>query len=189
MIYFTADLHLDHFKILELMKRPFVDLDHMNEQIVLRHNEVVKPNDDVWYLGDIAFKNTETWLKRLNGRKHLVLGNHDDKRIKGAVKDYFESIQDVKYLRYNGERFYLSHYAHRTWRNSHHGSYHLYGHSHGMLDPDWGRSMDVGVDANGFYPISIDEVIEKLKDKGPVDHHPEEEEESRFPGYEDGIIW
>ena len=68
----------------------------------------------------------------------------------------------------------MSHYAHRTWRNSVHGAFHLYGHSHGDL-PGLGRSMDVGVDANDYAPISIAAVVEKLSVAGITDHHIERE--------------
>ena len=62
----------------------------------------------------------------------------------------------------------MSHYAHRTWDKSHHGSLHLYGHSHGTL-PGVGRSMDVGVDStdmnSDFTPFLLDDVIKFLMTK------------------------
>jgi calcineurin-like phosphoesterase family protein len=176
MIWFTADLHLDHWKIRQLMARPFGSLEEMNDEILRRYNEKVAKRDEVYILGDLAFKNYSKWVDRLRGRKHLILGNHDEKRLTQAIVDMFESVQEVKYLRWEKHRFYLSHYAHRTWRNSHNGSFHLYGHSHGMLDPNWGRSMDVGVDAHDFYPVSIEYVVETLRNKRTIEHHPEKEE-------------
>jgi calcineurin-like phosphoesterase family protein len=59
------------------------------------------------------------------------------------------------------ETIILCHYAMRVWDRSHYGSMHLYGHSHGHL-PDYGKSMDVGVDCHNYYPISVDHVRERL---------------------------
>jgi len=42
----------------------------------------------------------------------------------------------------------------RTWPLSHYNSWHLYGHSHGKLEPI-GKSWDIGVDANNYYPVSF----------------------------------
>jgi calcineurin-like phosphoesterase family protein len=168
MLYFTADLHLDHKRILEIMKRPFGSLEEMNEALVANINDTVRGRDELYILGDFAFGNAAMWAGRIMCIKHLIVGNHDWKRAKPEM---FDSMQDVKYLKWEGVRFFLSHYAHRTWRNSHHGSYHLYGHSHGML-PELGRSMDVGVDPMGFRPVSAEEVVERLKDREITLHHP-----------------
>jgi calcineurin-like phosphoesterase family protein len=72
----------------------------------------------------------------------------------------------------------MSHYAHRVWPHHHKGSIHLYGHSHSNLDDDWGKSMDVGVDAaykrfGEYRPFSLDEVLKIMENKKIkiVDHH------------------
>lgn len=69
----------------------------------------------------------------------------------------------------------------RVWRDSHHGSIQLHGHSHGSLLP-FGKSVDVGIDApfiiprikqEDYRPVSIDEIIEYMKNRKTeyVDHH------------------
>jgi calcineurin-like phosphoesterase family protein len=52
----------------------------------------------------------------------------------------------------------------RVWDQSHHGSWHLYGHSHGKL-PDLGLSTDVGVDGHNFQPWSFEEVRAYFRSK------------------------
>jgi len=52
----------------------------------------------------------------------------------------------------------------RTWFKSHYNSWHLFGHSHGRLEPI-GKSLDIGVDANGFRPVSFEQVKKIMKDK------------------------
>ena len=68
----------------------------------------------------------------------------------------------------------LSHYAHQVWNRSHHGSWHLYGHSHGSLPDDPASlSFDAGCMLFGMRPISYDKVKEIMRTKWfvPIDHH------------------
>lgn len=163
MLWFTSDEHYDHYRILKYCDRPFSSLEEMQEFFIKRHNSVVKPGDEVWHLGDTFFKRKTAYiLQRLNGDHYLVLGNHDCKQLKRGDLLGFQSIQTTKTIEWAGERFFLSHYAHRVWDRSHYGTFHLYGHSHGTL-PGFGRSMDVGVDPMCGYPISAEEVIERLE--------------------------
>ena len=184
-LWFTADTHFDHAKIIEHSHRPFTNVAEMNEALIENWNANVNPGDTVWHLGDVAFRSKKPiahWLARLNGHVHLCRGNHDEeKELKacGAA-----SVQDVKYLRHEGHKLWLSHYAHRTWRNSNHGALHLFGHSHGDLLVTGGRLMDVGVDAvarwaadgrplyaEGYRPIRFDEVVALLGSQPATDHH------------------
>lgn len=169
-IWFTADTHFGHRNIIRYSQRPFASVDEMDETLIENWNALVGPQDTVWHLGDFSMRtNPEKWLRRLHGHVHLVLGNHDHPAA--CRRAGFAGVFEVRYLRWQNERFYLHHYAQRVWRNSQHGAYHLYGHSHGDLDSEWGRSMDVGVDAVGYVPIAIEDVIDCLADKGPTDHH------------------
>jgi len=149
----------------------------MDEGLIEAWNMRVRPQDTVWHLGDFAYRSArdvEHYWNRLNGHKFFIFGNHDDDNKKKIAKLAVWS-GEARYVRVDGHRLWLSHYACRVWRSSHHGSFHLYGHSHGTL-PGLGRSMDVGVDAVGYAPISIDEVVSRLKDL-PIseeDYHKEE---------------
>jgi len=171
--WFTADTHFGHAKIIDHSRRPFVGVDEMDAALIHNWNAVVRPNDDVWHLGDFNFRGThETayYAKQLQGRIHLVWGNHDDGYARKAAS-LFASVQDVKYLRLYGEKIYLSHYAHRVWRSSNHGSWHLFGHSHNCL-PSYRRSMDVGVDAQRYAPVSFEAIGAYMLTQDSTDHHP-----------------
>ncbi len=174
-IWFTSDQHYEHFNILRYCNRPFKDIEEMNEALIDNYNEVVQPNDIVWHLGDFAMmREPDNILRRLNGYKHLVFGNHDSKNRSYYERSrYLESTQDVKQLRIGDVTIWLSHYAHARWPHAHHGSLHLFGHSHGNFH-GLGRSMDVGVDPMEFYPIHFDEVVKKLSKLTPVEHHGED---------------
>ena len=170
--WFTADTHFGHTKIIEHSKRPFASVEEMDDVITQRWNAVVKQNDDVWHLGDFNYRSKRlagSYRLKLNGRIHVVWGNHDDKYAK-KYPQLFSTVQDVKYLKLNDEKITLYHYAQRVWRNSQHGAWHLFGHSHGHLG-DYNRSMDVGVDAHDFTPISFEQVREHLKDRPITLHH------------------
>lgn len=169
MIWFTADTHFGHAKSTPYCSRPFASVEEMDAALIANWNRVVALRDEVWHLGDFCFRtDPKRYRDQLNGRIHLRWGNHD--RDRKALTPLFESVGDVHYLRYEGRKFFLSHYAHRTWPSSHHGTFHLFGHSHGDL-PGYGRSMDVGVDAQQYTPISINEVMERLAREAPTPHH------------------
>lgn len=175
--WFTADTHFGHEKIIQHSKRPFGSIEEMDEQLIERWNKLIQPQDDVWHLGDFNYrseridKHTPDYLLRLNGHIHIVWGNHDDAHAKRYML-LFWSYQEVKYLRLNGEKITLYHYAQRVWRNSHHGAWHLFGHSHGSL-PNYHRSMDVGVDAQNYRPIHFDEIKAYMDTQEVTHHHPE----------------
>jgi len=153
--HYTADTHFGHRGIIGSCSRPFASVEEMDRELVARWNAVVRPGDIVYHLGDFGWAADETGLRKLfgklNGRKYLVLGNHDlDKRTGQCREDLaalpWEAPPTHRMeVRDGGHRVILDHYAGRTWSASAHGSFLFFGHSHGRLDP-YGRSRDVGVD-------------------------------------------
>jgi calcineurin-like phosphoesterase family protein len=78
--FFTSDTHFGHARIIELSNRPFKSVQEMNEIIVHNWNALVRPDDTVYHLGDVALGPIEDSLKyisRLNGNITLIVGNHD----------------------------------------------------------------------------------------------------------------
>lgn len=172
-LYLGHVAHFGHENIVKYNDRKTDDILEMEELLVQAWNDTVRPNDTVFHLGDITGgSDPAPYLRRLNGRIKVIMGNHDSYRLmrRALQEGLITGYVDTDYVRWNHERFWLSHYPHRAWRKSNKGSFHLYGHTHGDY-PGVGRSMDVGVDAIGFAPISIDEVYELLKDKEFTNHH------------------
>jgi calcineurin-like phosphoesterase family protein len=174
-IFFTSDTHFNHARMLTVEKdpRPFTTVEEMNEVIIERWNARVTNSDLVYHLGDFTLNGEhDPFLQRLNGHKFLILGNHDTKqRIKRAT--LWEGVYETKYLKTPGARVILFHYALRTWRNSHYGNLHFYGHSHGHLPGD-SQSLDVGVDCWGYQPVTLEEIKERLETlpkRAELDHH------------------
>ncbi len=81
MVYFTADLHMGHEAIIRMQNRPFHNVHEMNEALIANINEQVTNEDRLYILGDIAYRietdEAENLIRRINGKKYLILGNHD----------------------------------------------------------------------------------------------------------------
>jgi calcineurin-like phosphoesterase family protein len=172
--FYTADLHFGHAAIRQHCPatRNYAIVEEMDIAIMCAINERVGKNDILYVIGDFAVCSDAEYVRHcfnmLNGRKRLILGNHDIDR-KGRVR------KDIANLSWDrppthalettdeGCHVYLHHYACRVWPRRHHGSYHLYGHSHGTL-PSLGRSRDVGIDCTdtAFAPLTIREIKETL---------------------------
>lgn len=173
MKFFTSDTHFGHVNIIKYCGRPFKDANEMDEALISYWNARVKPGDDVYHLGDFSFRSPEPYLKRLNGRIHMIWGNHDHHSMRYSKENHkpnFTSVQFYKELHESKRVLMLFHYSMRVWNGSHHGSYHLYGHSHGDL-PGIGRSFDIGVDANGYAPVLFEEVRDRLDQLPIFPHH------------------
>jgi calcineurin-like phosphoesterase family protein len=178
-IWFTSDYHLGHFNILTLGRgRPFEDINHMQEEIISRHNSVVRPGDLVYNLGDYGLK--LPWEKlyelrrRFIGNQFFIYGNHDSvtKQMIKHHPEVFVWAHDLEVLKpkgYDIPPVTICHYAMRVWSGSHKGNWQLYGHSHGML-PELPNllAFDVGVDCWNYYPVSIEEVKKKMREKTPA---------------------
>ncbi len=173
-IYFTSDHHFGHKNILKFTERPFATVEEMDEVLIERWNSKVGPDDEVYHLGDMGLCSQgklRKILERLNGKIYLIKGNHESSAMACHsrfewIKEYYELlIKDEDFER--GEQLIvLFHYAMRVWNVSHHGSYHLYGHSHNTLpDLPESRSFDIGVDSHDYYPLSWAEVKAIMQQK------------------------
>jgi len=200
-IYITSDTHAFHKNICrgsttwdlneqngEQRVRDFDSPEEMTEVMAQNFNSIVKENDVIWHLGDWSFgghQNIERFRRMLNCRNiHLIFGNHDQhiEPINSIYRKLFNSCDyygelslrlDNKWKQFTKTRIVMSHYAMRVWNKSHHGSLHLYGHSHGTLPDNGTRSMDVGVDTHNLYPYHLDEILDNLilRPIHLVDHH------------------
>lgn len=180
-IFFTSDSHFYHKNIIEYCKRPYLSIDEMNEDLIEKWNSVVGPDDIVFHLGDFIFGGTQKWeeiLKRLNGKKYLILGNHDEKNITSSVEPYFENIAYKMHIYIEDKSIYLNHCPERCFAGSWRGenaTWQLFGHVHSSkrckegldvrrLTDMFPTQYDVGVDNNNFTPVSfnkVKEIIEK----------------------------
>lgn len=170
-VFFTSDEHHGHRNIIDFCNRPFSSLEEQTEKIVSNHNEVVKAGDRVYHLGDMfwrtfAISSALQTVKRLNGQHYYIFGNHDELFRHKSLQECFIWCRETENFKAQGySNIWLAHYAHRVWNGSHRGAYHLYGHTHAALPEDGSLSFDVGVDAQNFYPISLEDVDKRMKTK------------------------
>ena len=190
MIYFTSDLHLGHANAIGFTNRPFADVAEMNEAMINNINDTVSVKDQLWILGDFAYRIRPEEACALRDRircrhVHLVLGNHDNRNSKHYADGVFESVQHYKELKTEYGRFILFHYPISEWNAAYYGSVHLHGHIHStgnynaenlkkkFMPPCPAehapqtdialRIYDVGVDANGFRPVSLQRLAELMQ--------------------------
>jgi len=163
MIYFTADQHFGHRNIIKYCNRPFSTPEEMDDRIIKNHNASVEKNDDVYMLGDLSMSmQKETlamYVKQLNGRKHLILGNHDRlKNIRDYINIGFTSVH-TPFLKV--EEFICVHDPALSQADI--SGQFLCGHIHNLFVKQR-NCFNVGVDVHDFYPISINFIREALND-------------------------
>lgn len=169
-IFVTSDNHFYHKNIIAYESRPFTSIETMNEEMIKKWNKVVSKNDLTYILGDFSFGNsleTEEILKRLNGDKILIVGNHDlflqsshfNKSIFIDIKYYDEvTIKNVTFV--------LCHYP---FAANDHTKIQLYGHIHSNIGMHQAynlpsNSYNVGVDINDYTPICLDDLLYLAKE-------------------------
>ena len=176
-IFFTADTHFGHKNIIRYCKRPFVDVEEMNETLIDSWNSTVGKDDIVFHLGDFAMGGSAEWsrfLKRLNGKIYLILGNHDMKTI-GKGFSRFEYVTMQMLINIGGQRIYLNHYPFLCYGGAYRNTWQLFGHVHTSphrtgLDSSrlahlFPSQYDVGVDNNDFKPMSYEQVSAKIQEQ------------------------
>lgn len=177
MDWFTADLHLGHGNIMRYTGRPFDTVEQMDDRMMANINERVGQDDVLWVLGDFAmrlpFGRLLDYRKRIVCRHvNLIHGNHDA-RLKD---DQWHQLFEFDNAYYDGlhsprgQRIVMCHYPISDWNGRYRGSYMLHGHIHsrGMGHNDRNaaqglRLYDVGVDAHGYTPVSMEEIEEYLE--------------------------
>lgn len=161
-IFVTADLHLGHANIIKYCNRPFDNVIEMTNTIIKRWNERVKKEDLVYVIGDLLFKSSvnRNLINYLNGRIILIEGNHDKHNKVSAIKTKIHSL----YLKYNNQYIQLVHDPKDVYISKG-NSIALVGHVHNNWEfKDTYNNcimINVGVDVNNFYPITLDEVFKK----------------------------
>lgn len=167
--WFTADTHYGHANIIKYCNRPFDNVDEMNETLIKKHNERVKDEDTVFFIGDFCFKNSiggkkgegmlhkpKHYLDQLNGNFLFIKGNHDK-------NNSLKTIIERMVIRHAGYRVNLVHnpefvnvnydlnlvgHVHNAWKFKR--------AKHGFTFTD---VINVGVDVWDFRPVTFEEVM------------------------------
>lgn len=174
MVYFVGDLHFGHTNIIRLCNRPFETADDMDDALIENWNKKVKKEDEVYILGDFCYKSKKApdyYLKRLNGKKHLIVGNHDHYFLHNeAITSLFSTIQPLTQIVLDKKQIVLCHYPMVEWNGYFRGAYHVYGHVHNSTKTksfswlkDEPLALNAGVDVNNMKPVTFDELVQNNK--------------------------
>lgn len=173
--FFTSDLHLGHKNILSIRSQ-FNDVDEHDNFLIEQWNKKVEKNDEVYILGDLSFRSENPisyYLSRMNGKKHLIVGNHDGYWIRqNDLSEWFESVDYLKIMKYEKKQITLCHYPMLEWPGSRYTnsstSFLIHGHIHGetastvfeYIKKYQPHALNAGVDINHFEPVTFEELKE-----------------------------
>ena len=165
--FIRSDDHFFHTNIIKYCARPFDYVQEMNEHLIEEHNKVVKPEDEVIYLGDLGLCGPEQLMpirNRMNGIwKYFIAGNHDRKTL---LNSYGLAETVIKYnifktveLEINNTKFVLSHVP-LPVEKMYPGNVYLSGHTHTPIKRYSCRypHFNIGVDAWEYKPVEIEEI-------------------------------
>jgi calcineurin-like phosphoesterase family protein len=173
-MFVISDTHFNHANILKFARSEFTSVEQMNETIIENWNKTVGPDDLVYHLGDFSFtssNNIKLFASRLNGRKRLILGNHDYE-----PKMYYPYFQKISSWRQFGrdmfsKSVFLCHYP------LHHSAYDyrienegimIHGHLHRSLT-GLDNYVNVCVEHTNYTPVSIEDIVDgKFKNEKQI---------------------
>lgn len=175
-IFFTSDTHFNHDREFVYSPRGFKTIQEMNGTLVKNWNETVGNDDDIYVLGDFFlgtdFNYIQEVLNKLNGRIHLVTGNHDtpSKITEYTSWNNIVEIADALRIRYKKREFFLCHYPVLTAsleQDPNKAVINLFGHTHSKdkFYEDRPYMYNVAVDANDNKPVEIEEILTAFNNK------------------------
>jgi len=163
--FVISDTHFNHANILKFQDKNgqffrgklFDTVQEMNETMIENWNKIVTPQDIIYHLGDVYFSGIEEVRKifnRLNGKKRLIVGNHDDiKQI--AKENWFQKIQMWRI--FAEEKLILTHVPIHPSALEFRNLINVHGHIHQNVSPD-GPYINVSVERTNYTPIAFEEL-------------------------------
>ena len=178
--FYISDTHFGHFNIIKHCNRPFSTTEEMDKVMINNWNHVVTNKDTVYILGDVVFSknNPVDYLKQLNGKKIVIVGNHDydisknrkkylELKLIDKICDYLEIKDNINNQHY---KIIMSHYPMVEWNGFFRGSIHLYGHIHNNkqnmsyeIMKNINNAYNVGADILDFTPRKLEDVLKYNK--------------------------
>lgn len=167
--YFVSDLQFEHLGGLIAFNRPFNTVKEMNAYMIKSWNSRITPSDTVYICGDFStgeISQTKAILKKLQGNKVLIFGNHDDElRAQPDLSDYFVDAAPMLQIQHNGKNICLCHYPMPEFVGDREGGWLICGHvhnrTHGLaysIIMQVPTILNAGVDINNFVPVTFEEL-------------------------------
>lgn len=183
MEWFASDLHLNHHTIYKVFRsKHFTSIADSDIFIIESILNKVKAGDRLYLLGDLALVNRKSDIEKSNivylmkklkqkgVQVFLIRGNHDKNNLVNAIKQYCVWVKDldtIKLQKYN-TKLMLCHYPMIAWNCSHYNSIMLHGHIHedtSIMTNKLGKIVNVAIDVNDLQIQSIEEILNKVKNK------------------------
>lgn len=178
--FYISDTHFGHFNIIKHCNRPFSTAEEMDKVMIGNWNSIVARNDTVFILGDFVFSKIPPaeYFNKLNGRKIMIIGNHDhdiskrrDSYVKSKILEgVYNYLETKDVLDGNPVKIVMCHYPMVEWNGFYRDALHLYGHIHNSVDSASFQIMskidhayNVGADILDFTPRTLAEVVEYNK--------------------------
>ena len=193
-VYFTSDSHFNHNQKFIYESRGYKNRYEHNDALITKINEVVRPQDTLFHMGDFCLNITppefESILSRINCNNiAYIWGNHNS-----CIRRYYEdavtteygkdievypyAVGKLTYLGYykelivNGHMIVIHHYPHQIFNQMQKGAWQLSGHSHysnptTQLDHPDNKILDVGWDGHGK-PLSFPEIQKIMMNKNHI---------------------
>lgn len=156
-IWVWSDLHFGHKNIIRFSDRPFDDIPHMDEMLIANFNECVRPEDVSIWVGDVSFygpEKTNEILRRCNGYKILVVGNHDIVKRKVKQMD-FDEVHALYHLPHSDVDLVFTHFPMYNlpmpWINVH-------GHLHINHRIDSVQHINVCCEFHDYRPLELEQI-------------------------------
>jgi calcineurin-like phosphoesterase family protein/2'-5' RNA ligase len=160
-VFLISDTHFDHTNIIRYCNRPFKSTSEMNHVIISNWNKTIRKKDIVFFLGDLRFgrgsRETDYWLKRLNGRIYFLNGNHE-------TKSRITKFYDKFIIKYRSRRFLLLHDPKNIPKDW--AGWTICGHHHNNYPIDFPfingktRLINVGVELLNYTPLNIKKLFD-----------------------------
>ena len=172
-VWFTSDHHFGHKNIIDYSSRPFASVAEMDEQLIKKWNSVIDLKDEVYHLGDFCLerdhKRVTKWVSQLNGKKHLIIGNHDEQfKARAWVTAGFYSVHTSYCLNVNGEDLWMGHYPQNKRDLKLRDVIYLHGHTHCndpaiYLDEEKEVMVNLCVENWDYFPVEVSELFGKIE--------------------------
>lgn len=163
-IYFAGDYHFNHSNIIKYCNRPFQNVEEMNNALIRNHNSVVKKNDTVFVMGDFCLGNKDIikhFILQLNGRKILIMGNHDGYNYKFYMEAGFEEV--YKYPIIYKDCFILSHEPLFMNENTPYANIYAHVHDNANFKNCTQQSFCTSLERIHYKPIRLENIIEEMQ--------------------------
>lgn len=159
--WFIADYHFNHANIIKYENRPFANVDEMEKEMIRRTNEKVRAQDRLFIVGDFGFGPWEKLaeiIAKINGRKTLILGNHDKTNLQGWRDAGIEEVS--KYSIIFKEFYIVSHHPQYMNKNMPYANIYGHVHSHDAYRTWSNTGVCVSLERHDYYPVNFADIEE-----------------------------